>query len=277
MKTLFNKLLGNTPKETVKTEVDVLEKPTITLKNKEYPKIVQEIHREFDIAGDKLIEEANLILVNTPKLNENKVELLKKLGFTQTEELQTAEKIKKQVEFTKQQLEVVNYYRQNYPFNKFITEEQIETICKKYGLVCGDVSKYKGFVPEKNLREIAEFKLKPEDAQYYRIYNGGRGTVRYKIQYKEFQDHLNSRPEGIYISDGIYSYSNSIGEFKICAPLKDMNTSNMTITDGYKLEHVPDPIVLQPVNHGYLILSKWADETFDPSTEEILRNDSVDN
>lgn len=260
MKTLFNELLGNTLKEIVKTEVTILEKPTIAPKSKEYPKIVQEIHREFDIAGDKLIEEANLILGNTPKLNENKVELLKKLGFTQTEELQTAEKIRKQVEFTKQQLEAVNYYRQNYPFNKFITEEQVETICKKYGLICGDVSIYKGFVPEKNLREIAEFKLKPEDAQYYKTYWGAMHYSTYKISYDEFQrTKLNS--EGGYFSH--YHYSSSIGEFKICAPLKDMNTSNMTITNGYKLEHVPDPIVLQPVNHGYLICSAWGDEASD--------------
>jgi hypothetical protein len=32
----------------------------------------------------------------------------------------------------------------------------------------------------------------------------------------------------------------------------------MRIEDGYRLEYnLPDPIVLQPVNGGYLIVSKW--------------------
>ena len=35
------------------------------------------------------------------------------------------------------------------------------------------------------------------------------------------------------------------------------------------LEHVPDPIVLQPVNHGYLILSAWGDE----ASDEIIVNE----
>jgi hypothetical protein len=46
--------------------------------------------------------------------------------------------------------------------------------------------------------------------------------------------------------------------FKICASVKDFDTSNMRIEDGYRLEYnLPDPIVLQPVNGGYLIVSKW--------------------
>ncbi len=159
MKALINKFFSK-KEEITNISVKVLEQPTVAPKTKEYPKIVQEIHREFDIAGDKLIEEANIILGNTPKINESKVDLLKSLGFTQTKELVKAEEVKRQVEFTQKQLEAVNYYRREYPFNKFITEVQVQIICKKYGLVCGDVSKYQGFVPEKNLKEIANFKLK---------------------------------------------------------------------------------------------------------------------
>jgi len=276
MKTLINKFFPK-KEEITNISVEVLEQPTVAPKTKEYPKIVQEIHREFDIAGDKLIEEANIILGNTPKINESKVDLLKSLGFTQTKELVKAEEVKRQVEFTQQQLEAVNYYRREYPFNKFITEEQVQTICKKYGLVCGDVSKYQGFVPEKNLKEIANFKLKEKDARYYRTHHGIYGSHTYNITYEKYLEHSNSIPQGMYIPRHEESYHNSIGQYKICAPLKDMDTRGMNITDGYKLEHVPDPIVLQSVQHGYLIISKWADETFDPSTEEILRNDSIDN
>ncbi len=73
----------------------------------------------------------------------------------------------------------------------------------------------------------------------------------------------------MYIPRHEESYHNSIGQYKICAPLKDMDTRDMYITDGYKLEHVPDPIVLQPVNHGYLICSAWGNE----SSDEIVVNE----
>jgi len=245
MKTLINKFFPK-KEEITNTSVEVLEQPTVAPKTKEYPKIVQEIHREFDIAGDKLIEEANIILGNTPKINESKVDLLKSLGFTQTKELVKAEEVKRQVEFTQKQLEAVNYYRREYPFNKFITEEQVQTICKKYGLVCGDVSQYQGFVPEKNLKEIANFKLKEKDAQYYNktFYGGFEGST-YKISFEEFQKAELDSVGGYFSS---YHYSNSIGEYKICAPLKDMDTRGMNITDGYKLLSSIEIYPILPVN-----------------------------
>jgi len=266
MKTLIERCFSKGGQTTDSKSLKVIEKTTISQKSEVYPKIIQEIHREFDIAGDKLIEEANIILGNTPKINENKIELLKSLGFTQTNELVKAEKVKKQIEFTQQQLEAVNYYRREYPFNKFITEKQVQAICQKYGLVCGDVSRYKGFVPEKNLKEIANFKLKEKDVQYYRTYFGMFGS---NITHEEYSEHIALFSKKNYSSIHRVSYHNSIGKYKICAPLKEMDTMNMLITDGYKLEHIPDPIVLQPVQHGYLILSAWGDE----ASDEIVVNE----
>ena len=58
-----------------------------------------------------------------------------------------------------------------------------------------------------------------------------------------------------------------------------MDTEGMGVKNGYKLEiakkHVPDPIVLHSVKGGYLILTMWADEQFDPFTEPVFRNDEM--
>ena len=43
------------------------------------------------------------------------------------------------------------------------------------------------------------------------------------------------------------------------------------------LKEIPDPVVLQVVKGGALILTMWADEQFDPFTEPILRNDEINN
>ena len=53
--------------------------------------------------------------------------------------------------------ETVKMVARKYPFNKFITEDIVKQICKKYNLVFGDVSQFKGFVPQKNLDEITRF------------------------------------------------------------------------------------------------------------------------
>ena len=51
--------------------------------------------------------------------------------------------------------------------------------------------------------------------------------------------------------------------FSICAPIKDFDTERLRIKDGYKLCEIPDPIVLQPVKGGYLVVSKWGLEASD--------------
>lgn len=45
-----------------------------------------------------------------------------------------------------------------------------------------------------------------------------------------------------------------------------MDIKGLELTEGYKLEKkfIPDPVVLQPVKGGYLILTAWGDEASDP-------------
>lgn len=213
------------------------------------------------------------------------------------------EPLREKINLSKEQIELVNYYKVQYPFNKFITTEQVEQICKKYGLLYGNVSLYKGFVPEKNLKEIESFKLKKEDTPYLTVYDR-QGNMIGAIPKKDCGDKLITHFERcsdnfIYIaeSDGQrVNYSFPVPHYekykhlsfvrarkekpslKICAPLKDMDTTGMKLTDGFKLEkEIPDPVVLQPVNQGFLIVTMWADEQFNPFTEPLLRNDEINN
>jgi hypothetical protein len=50
--------------------------------------------------------------------------------------------------------------------------------------------------------------------------------------------------------------------FKICAPIKDMDTSGMRLINN-KLVYIPDPVVLFPVELGYIIVTAWGDEASD--------------
>jgi len=50
---------------------------------------------------------------------------------------------------------------------------------------------------------------------------------------------------------------------QICAPIKDMNTSGYERRGHNLIKHIPDPIILQPIEGGYLIVTAWGDEASD--------------
>lgn len=293
MKNIFNRFKRSENNETATQEVAVL------VSNK-YPSVVEQIHHEFESAADNLLLEAKNIINLSSNLNLDKLSRLKNLGFNLTKEVVELEPKLIQKKLSEEQVQLLDYYKKEYPLQKFITEEQVKTICHKYNLVCGDVSRFKGFVPEKNLKQIENFKLKETEentciveafdekislgefsasnvclrksGEYIRICKIGQES-KYSFQ----QSNLSEFKKGyLYGTD----YANNFGllekghiqvriknkYLQICAPVKDMDISGLELTEGYKLreKHIPDPVVLQPVKGGYLILAAWGDEASDP-------------
>lgn len=214
--------------------------------------VIAQIHNDFDSATDRLLQEAKDILADNDTLR--KGERLKQLGFTKSK---AASEAKEAIELKKKSVivaEKVAYFQQWYPNNKFITEELVEMICNKYGLVFGEAEYYKGDVPDKNILEMESFVLRVED---YTTYNQGflnLGMMHRALGGGYFDlQRWPSEP----------SERKSRPPFKICAPSKDFDMTRLK-KNGYKLE-VDDPIVLQPVPGGYLIVSKWGLEASDES------------
>jgi hypothetical protein len=287
-------------KEVIKPlEVMVIDEP-VTGKHV-YPKEIYEIHHEFEVASDKLVQSANDVLKEAASKDVNKVGRLLNLGFKQVQQVVEIEPLIKKAELSKEQIDLVAYYKQNYPFNKFITEEQVEIICKKYNLVCGDVERFKGFVPEKNLKQIEKFKLKENEQGLYtstglflknaeirtngianrfqHIYVKGDNSGNYAFQreVRESRFYANDTYNIFGLSSlGNISFNIRSNNLHICAPIKDMDMSDMTITRGYKMQevvkHIPDPVVLHPVKGGYLILTAWGDEASDPMVTNEINN-----
>lgn len=126
--------------------------------------IVQQIHDEIDQAQDNLLAEAKKIIYEKEKeFGENVEEKSKRLallGFMKSEVVRQADGLVK----TKQDAELIGYYKQNYPFQKFITESEMNRICEKYNLIYAPVGNYIKDVPEKNIKEIENaLLLKSED------------------------------------------------------------------------------------------------------------------
>lgn len=244
---------------------------------------IEEIHQEFFTAGDKLLLESERILSECAAFDKTKALVLRDLGFISTNESQSVIQFEVNQQSANRIAALVNQYRVKYPNNKFITEEMIGKICLKYSLVFGDVSLFKGFVPKKNLEQITIFKtsntfptiLKHNDLiidisnwefiddNQYCFYRDekGRHTIQ---QSKSNFDGVNFYGS-VFIDDvSWFSTKSKIMGLQICAPIKDMNTKGMELK-GYQLEkHIPDPVVLQPVEGGYLIVTAWGDEASDP-------------
>jgi hypothetical protein len=246
--------------------------------------IVERIHHEFNTAADKAVDEAKKILnIKVP----DKGTRLAKIGFANTPESLKAKEMEETVKRGNEELAAISDYRVRYPFHKFILERQVAEICKKYSLVCGDVNLFKGFVPEKNLKEVEAFRVREED-KVKSVWTGSWITAAMQMynQYglSFFQSARQQRRNnfGIVIPQGeLKSPEQPSGEkepemvapkMKICAPIKDMDMRYMEIEDGYKLRNIPDPVVLQPVRYGYLIVTAWGEEASDPIVVNEIGN-----
>jgi len=242
---------------------------TPTQSNKEVV-VIEMIHNEFDTAVDRLLLEAKDIISKMDMSIIDKGDRLSKLGFISTEDARIAAKQIREKAEKEELSKHIMYYKTWYPNHKFINEVEVKRICNKWGLVHGPARYYKGSVPDKNVREIESFKLRNED----KIKQETAVDV-YKMGGKEYSgqnwhNHLSQFVTGVHgLSLGVdYTKDRVVlntsyyqRPFEICAPEKDFDMTYLE-KSGHRLE-VKDPIVLQPVNGGYLIVTKWGIEAQD--------------
>jgi hypothetical protein len=196
--------------------------------------------------------------------------------------------------------EFAQKYRAKYPDIKFITQKQLGEICEKYNLVAKPVSEYVGEVPEQKLFEIEYWLDEIEDADMpddifvygLRVYDKDE-NIKIKRD-MEVRSVIMGRHLPLYLPDYCYSKyfrhehegktplseSELIKAFKgegapeedILMPNIQMDrflNSGLVIAAPESMFRSPqknlDPIVLQPVNGGYLVIAKWGDEANDPA------------
>lgn len=260
----------------------VVLEPTITTEE-----LIEQIHNEFNTAGDQLLLEAQEFLksIDIKETNDKAVKL-ERLGFTNTPELKEKKELQTKSHSAKDLSDKLQNYALSYPQYKIINLDKVKEICKKYNLVYGEVSRYKGFVPKKNLEEISNFRLKEEDYKYFYEHRGWDEVIRRytnKRAYDQQQEDYGIKH--VWVSSAVdHSYREVKGRFYgnnlrpedrirvekesflICAPIKDMDISNMEVKDFQLVKkHIPDPVVLQPLKDDlFIIITAWGDEASDP-------------
>lgn len=276
------------------TELPVISK-VVTIKEP----TVEEIHESFYTEVDRLLEEANI----SKSLDTNKQDLidkanrLKALGFINTKEVKEAQNeinrleiLKIENKAKKELIDAINYFSFKYPQYKFITEDSVKKICSRYGLIYGEIDRYIGDVPEKNLKHIEQFKIDVKDKLYldrewyWDGYNGTNRVIRSSIMnYNTYYEYHRLKPSEEYYEKMRYYHPSSIpsrrasipsrreyicSPLEIAAPIKKFNMRDHEIKD-FKLQRIEDrdPVVLQPVCYNnkkyYLIVTAWGDEASD--------------
>lgn len=241
-------------------------------KFKQTKKVIEQIHSEFDGASERLLREAKAIL-NKP-ITDEKADKLMKLGFSSAAPVEKSQKKKEAAQMSRQVLERVEYYNTYYPDNKFITESIVEEICKKYNLLCGPIDRYIGDVPMKNVLEMERFVLRNEEKEKRSKWDDYNALEIYRFQMRgpslltqAYQRHSSPSSDDVKRMQQDVHYV--VAPFKICAPEKDFKPYGYSKV-GHKL--IPDPIVLQPVKGGYLIVTKWGLEGDDPALLNEKKN-----
>jgi hypothetical protein len=277
--------------KTAKSEA-VIAEPKADLKGKTTVEIIEEIHDSFFTEVDKLFATAKI----SNSLDTNKQALLDKckrlkaLGFTNTKEVKEAEieierlnKLQKENEEKQELIEAINFFSITYPTYKFITEDSVNKICQKYGLVYGEISRYLGTVPDKNLKHIEQFNVHDKHECYFKqtIYLGMGVSRSMDKKYITKYEHeiIKERYEK---SDNRLTFSVHSREvnlkcpLEIAAPVKDFNMEGMEVKNNkiQKIE-IPDPIVFKPVifkdKKHYLIVTAWGEE----ASDEIVVNQQM--
>lgn len=260
-------------------EIKEKAKPEIK-SNKE---VIEEIHDTFYTEVDRLLKEAKISnSLETDKQNLiDKCNRLKSLGMTSTKEVREAEeeisrlrKLEAENENKERLIKAINYFSIKYPSYKFITEESVLKICNKYNLVYGDVKRYEGSVPDKNLKHIEDFKIQEEDSVYIETCGDFRFIRTRTISFYEYKRGKEREKRAGVFSTLIYSHYES--PLEIVAPKTDFNMEGMEIKD-FKVSkiQIPDPIVLKPVMFDetkyYLIVTAWGDE----ASDELVVNEKM--
>jgi len=253
--------------------------------NKKSTKLVTKIHNEFNGEVELLLVEAKKTRIHNDEFW-SKAEKLKKSGFINVNEVVTAENDIKINEDKLFLANAIEYFTIKYPLYKFITEESIIKICKKYKLIYGNVTNYIGHIPDKNINEIFNNRVDLNDKTH----------VVHKNWFLTIQDRLYHTREDLFVSyikgqncisnsnippSGYSEYGKQFTDLKlkplvIVAPRHDFNTKNKKLINFRLFEKpVPDPVVLQSVMYKdkefFLVLSAWGNE----ASDELVVNQNM--
>lgn len=258
---------------------------------------VEKIHNEIDTAQDRLLAEAKEII--SKFTNSEYADRLEKIGFTGTDI------VKKRIPViqTKEEADTIEHYKQNYPFQKFLTEKEFDRICDKYNLIYAPISAYKKSVPSSNLSDIEmapELKgidqpnnIKRCIINLYRYWGGGDTFLSPRSKWQRILPKVIDGNYGFWMDvhnilerkykTGISYLVKSIKNIEtvkqglfIAAPKSHFNLEGLELSGkgffNFIISEPKDPIVFRYVNGGIQVITKWGKEANDEGLVNEINN-----
>lgn len=221
---------------------------------------VEEIHREVYSIHSVLLKESEEIAKEVIEDNERLLTAkgILELGFHQAKNIgdpiRAANKI-----------ETLKTYQHEYPNYKFIDKESIVKICEKYCLYLCDVRDFIAEIPFKNQKEIMAFRVKEKHLLNYDRFDHPHWMFRGELtpeQKTSYSNMVIKYEQDIINADQSENLMGCFG-LKIIAPESQIDMRNKKKI-GFQIV-AEDPIILQPVKEGFLIVTAWGEEAKDES------------
>jgi hypothetical protein len=198
--------------------------------------------------------------------------LLEKKKKCHDDFLKETEKFEESWEFNEKTL----YYKRKYPFLKFITEEQLDRICKKNNLAYAPAGNYTGSIPDRNLAKIESARIDKEDLVVTTwiviTIIDDKTITKQVISEEKYKEKSESGSPRYSLYKKIYTKKAGKEGLFIAADKSMLNLEGLEKSKsgfGFFEKHKPkvinpDPVVFCHVKGGVLIITKWGEEANGP-------------
>lgn len=214
-----------------------------------------ELYREIQDAQEILLQEARAVLKNPPSPERQaQLEALANLGFISTREQQEYKGVLAARELER----LIEQYQQEYPCNRFIDRDSVTRVCEKYNLYMVQANRYKDDIPDRNQKEIINFRIRRALIRTEATVRASRSSVDFSAIINDYRSTLD--PQELIPACGLV----------ILAPEHKINMAGLRKVGRILVKD--DPIVLQPVQGGFLIVSAWGPEASDQEVVNTKMN-----
>ena len=238
---------------------------------------VEDIHNDFKSTAEAVVAETEKILGDKPEMPV-KPEILERyesLGLKRNKNVKKFESISAEYfdlmnrfREKEQIIQVINYYRVKYPANPFIPHENLLELCKKYGLVFDRAEYFTEDIPLDCLEAMEKFELKEEDSKKF---PDATGEVISTEEMVQSIANFHKNVQRLAVGGVVGTEESGIPRKKASAKLKksfhivgtkEMFDLPMGRSFGQKsfTSELDDPIVLQEVSKGWLLIAAWGPE-----------------
>lgn len=246
--------------------------------------LVKEIHGKILTSADCLLDEARSILEGASNAKLEEMRRIAKLNFDNTPEVIEARKFIKEHGEKLERAKVAQYFHDMYPTCKYIFREDMEAICKEYGLILGPDKFYQGEngmgIPTRCLKQIMSFNLRSDDELFYKgVWRATgdaktSGTTRtqagvydwHEITRDEYMRETKNGSE--LVKDNKRTHYQSNGNYFVIAAPQRMFKMEGKVVDGVEMKEIVerteiinlDPACLKTVKYGFLVVAVWGEE-----------------